>query len=105
LLDAVTVGIARDTAQRASACIVRRHVDRFSTLTPRERQVFREVAHGRLNKQVAFDLGITEITVKLHRSNVMRKMDAKSIGDLIRIWETLPADLDKGSAAETAAIN
>ena len=59
-------------------------------LTARERQVLREVAHGRLNKQIAFDLGISEITVKLHRGNVMRKMQAASVGDLIRAWEALP---------------
>jgi FixJ family two-component response regulator len=52
--------------------------------------VLREVAHGRLNKQIAFDLGISEITVKLHRSNVMRKMEASSVGELIRAWEALP---------------
>jgi FixJ family two-component response regulator len=93
LIDAVLLGIERDTAQRASASIIQRHVDRFSTLTPRECQVMREVALGRLNKQIAFDLGITEITVKLHRSNVMKKMQAGSVGELIRAWETLPAQL------------
>lgn len=93
LLDAVTAGIARDIAQRASARIVKQHAARLATLTPRERQVLREVAHGRLNKQIAFDLGISEITVKLHRSNVMRKMRATSVGDLIRAWEALPRDL------------
>ena len=103
LLDAVAAGIARDTAQRASARVVRQHMERFATLTPRECQVFREVAHGRLNKQIAFDLGISEITVKLHRSNVMRKMDAKSVGELIRAWEALPADLDKGAGTEIVA--
>ncbi|MGE0766632.1 MAG: response regulator transcription factor [Hyphomicrobiaceae bacterium] len=96
LLDAVAAGIAKDVAQRASARVVKQHIERFATLTPRERQVFREVALGRLNKQIAFDLGISEITVKLHRSNVMRKMDAKSVGELIRAWEALPADLDRG---------
>ena len=60
--------------------------------TPRER-VFREVALGRLNKQIAFDLGISVVTVKLHRSNVMRKMQADSVGELIRAWEALPADM------------
>lgn len=53
----------------------------------------REVARGRLNKQIAFDLGITEITVKLHRSNVMKKMQASSVGELIRAWEILPEEL------------
>ena len=48
---------------------------------------------GRLNKQIAYDLGITEITVKLHRSNVMRKMEARSVGELIRAWERLPLDI------------
>jgi FixJ family two-component response regulator len=90
LLDAVAAGIARDIAQRALAQVVRRYAERLATLTARERQVLREVAHGRLNKQIAFDLGISEITVKLHRSNVMRKMQAVSVGDLIRAWETLP---------------
>jgi FixJ family two-component response regulator len=93
LLDAVTAGIERDVARRAEARTVKQHVDRFATLTPRERQIMREVARGRLNKQIAFDLGISEITVKLHRGNVMRKMEAASLGQLIRTWEQLPADL------------
>jgi FixJ family two-component response regulator len=93
LLDAVSVGIARDMEQRASARIVKQLAERLATLTPRERQVLREVAHGRLNKQIAFDLGISEITVKLHRSNVMRKMQAASVGELIRAWEALPEAL------------
>jgi FixJ family two-component response regulator len=89
LLDAVAAGIVRDTSQRAAARVVKQHVARLATLTPRERQVFREVAHGRVNKQIAFDLGISEITVKLHRGNVMRKMEATSVGELIRAWEAL----------------
>jgi FixJ family two-component response regulator len=93
LLDAVAVGIAKDASQRAAARVVKLHAERLATLTPRERQVFREVAHGRLNKQIAFDLGISEITVKLHRGNVMRKMEAASVGELIRAWEALPGDL------------
>jgi len=93
LLDAVTVAIEKDVAQMAEARRARQHLDRFETLTLRERQVMREVAHGRLNKQIAFDLGIKEITVKLHRGNVMRKMQVASVGELIRVWETLPADL------------
>lgn len=99
LIDAVISGIERDAAQRASARIVQQHVDRFSTLTPRESQVMREVARGRLNKQIAFDLGITEITVKLHRSNVMKKMQAASVGELIRAWEILPARLRDAQSA------
>jgi FixJ family two-component response regulator len=93
LLDAVTIAIERDIAQMADAHYARLYLDRFGTLTQRERQVMREVARGRLNKQIAFDLGIAEITVKLHRGNVMRKMQATSIGELIRAWEMLPTDL------------
>jgi FixJ family two-component response regulator len=91
LLDAVAIAIERDRALRAAAADVRRHLDLLVALTPREREVLREVARGRLNKQIAFDLGISQITVKLHRSNVMRKMQAHSLGDLIRAWEMLPA--------------
>ena len=93
LLDAVLAGIAKDTTLRAEALVMKRNVERFGTLTPREHEVLREVAHGRVNKQIAFDLGISEVTVKLHRSNVMRKMEASSIGDLIRAWETLPTEM------------
>jgi len=93
LLDAVTTGIERDIADRANARAVQTHVQHYQTLTPRECEVIREVAMGRLNKQIAYDLGITEITVKLHRSNVMRKMHASSVGELIRAWEKLPLDI------------
>jgi FixJ family two-component response regulator len=93
LLDAVMTAIAIDVERRAQAAIVKRNVDRAETLTPREREVLCEVARGRLNKQIAFDLGISEVTVKLHRGNVMRKMEAASIGELIRAWQTLPAQM------------
>ena len=99
LLDAVTAGIERDIADRANARVVRQHAERYATLTPRETQVMREVALGRLNKQIAYDLGITEITVKLHRSNVMRKMQAGSVGELIRAWEKLSAEVREPAAA------
>jgi FixJ family two-component response regulator len=99
LLDAVIAGVAMDAARRAKAAIVQRNVERLDTLTPREREVLREVAWGRLNKQIAYNLGISEVTVKLHRGNVMRKMEAASIGELIRTWETLPASI--GEAGQT----
>jgi FixJ family two-component response regulator len=93
LLDAVSAGIERDLAQRADAEQVKLQADRHATLTARERQVLRLVAQGRLNKQIAFELGITEVTVKLHRSAVMKKMCATSIGELIRAWDLLPVEL------------
>jgi FixJ family two-component response regulator len=92
LLDAIKSGIEQDVAQRAEDEVVRQNLERFASLTARERQVLREVAKGRLNKQIAFDLGISEVTVKLHRSNVMRKMEAASVGSLIRAWEMLPSE-------------
>jgi FixJ family two-component response regulator len=92
LLDAVAASIARDIRQRAQARIVNDHLTRLALLSPRERQVLRAVARGRLNKQIAFDLGISEVTVKLHRGNVMRKMQLASMGQLVRVWEALPAE-------------
>lgn len=90
LIDAVNAAIAIDAKRRAEAALVERNVRRIELLTPREREVLSEVARGRVNKQIAFDFGISEVTVKLHRSNMMRKMEMTSIGELIRAWETLP---------------
>jgi FixJ family two-component response regulator len=102
LLDAVVAGIAMDAARRAEALVVKRNVERLETLTPRERQVLHRVACGRVNKQIAFDLGISEVTVKLHRSNVMRKMEAASIAELIRAWQSLPAPMREAGASQSA---
>ena len=99
LLDAVNAAIGLDATRRAEAARIKGYVERLQTLTPREREIMHEVTRGRLNKQIAFDLGISEITVKLHRGNVMRKMEAASIGELIRSWESLPASTREGGAA------
>lgn len=99
LLDAIKTGIERDVAQRAAASVVQQHLDRFGTLTARERQVLREVAKGRLNKQIAFDLGISIVTVKLHRGSVMRKMHASSVGSLVRAWEALATSCGRAESA------
>jgi FixJ family two-component response regulator len=96
LLDAVIAGIEKDIALRAEAAVVRRNVAHFEMLTPRERQVLGQVALGRLNKQIAYELGISEVTVKLHRSNVMRKLEVNTVGELIRVWQTLPSSLREG---------
>lgn len=98
LLAAVRTGIALDAALRAEAAVVKRNVERLETLTPRECQVLHEVARGRLNKQIAFDLGIREVTVKVHRANAMRKMEVTTIGELIRVWERLPAQMRKAGS-------
>ena len=93
LLDAVIVGIRVDAARRAVAAIVNSNLARYGTLTPREKEVLERVVVGRLNKQIAFELRISEVTVKMHRGNMMRKMAVSSIGELIRAWETLAAAL------------
>jgi FixJ family two-component response regulator len=98
LLDAVTAAIEKDVSQRDASRLVKQQLDRYAMLTPREREVLREVVKGRLNKQIAFDLGISEITVKLHRGNATRKMQATSVGQLIRIWELLPRTIREDSS-------
>jgi len=94
-LDAVNVGLARDRARRENDEALSALKARFEALTPRERAILVQVAGGRLNKQIAGDLGITETTVKVHRSNMMRKIKAASLPDLCRMvdkLELLPAN-------------
>ena len=104
LLDAVGAAIAMDAERRARQAVVRQNIARVETLTRREREVLHEVAHGRLNKQIAFSLGISEVTVKLHRGNVMRKMETNSIGELIRAWETLPESMREPNGTVPAKL-
>lgn len=93
LLDAVNRAIAADRAKRGDAQRARQNAALYLTLTPRERQVFRAVVQGALNKQIAYELGITEVTVKLHRSSLMKKMRAPFVTHLVRAWQSLPAHL------------
>ncbi len=89
MLDAVTAAIAFDRA-RLDAENIRRDVrTRFDFLTPREQQVMALATAGLMNKQIAADIGLSEITVKIHRGHVMKKMQAKSFADLVRMAETL----------------
>jgi FixJ family two-component response regulator len=92
-LDAVSSAIARDVSRRAASTVSRRYAALFETLTPREREVLKLVVSGARNKQIASELGISEITVKLHRSNMMKKLNARSISHLFNIWQSLPADI------------
>jgi len=85
LLDAVSRAVERGRRSRKRL----RYAERLATLTPREREVFERVVDGRLNKQIAGDLGITEKTVKVHRGRVMAKMDSRSVAQLARIAEQL----------------
>jgi FixJ family two-component response regulator len=89
LLDAVTAAIERDRSRRVAdggANLIR---DRFLTLSPREQQVMMLVTNGKMNKQVAGDLGLSEITVKIHRAAAMRKMGARTLADLVRMADAL----------------
>jgi len=89
MLDAVTAAIERDRNSRNEAKI---HSDlraRFVTLPAREREVMARVTAGLMNKQSAAEIGVAEITVKIHRGHIMRKMAAKSLADLVRMAQTL----------------
>ena len=89
LLDAVQAGIERDRARRQEANVVAELRERFNSLTPRERSVLTLVITGRPNKLIAAELELSEMTVKVHRSQIMRKMRAKSLVDLVRIADKL----------------
>jgi len=89
VLDAVSSAVQRDSVRRQEAAQNQAVVELVQTLTPREREVMDAVVTGKMNKQIAFDLGISEVTVKLHRGNVMRKMDVRSLADLVRKAEFL----------------
>jgi FixJ family two-component response regulator len=89
LLDAVRVALERDEARRETESSVAQLRALFNQLTPREQEVLSLVTAGLMNKQVAGELGISEIMVKVHRGNVTRKMGAKSLADLVIMAETL----------------
>jgi FixJ family two-component response regulator len=89
MIDAVTAAINRDRLQRASEQQAVAIVDRYATLSPREREVMALVTAGKMNKQIAGELGLSEVTVKIHRGAAMRKMGARSLADLVRMADTL----------------
>ncbi|WMT75667.1 response regulator transcription factor [Bradyrhizobium sp. Ash2021] len=89
MLDAVMTAIERDRKRREADRIVANLQAHFEALTPREREILALVSTGLLNKQIAAELGLAEITVKIHRGHVMRKMGAKSLADLLKKAEAL----------------
>jgi FixJ family two-component response regulator len=95
LLDAIQLGLARDRARLENDKAMATLRERLDTLTPREREVMALVVTGRLNKQIAGDLGISEITVKVHRGQVMRKMKAASLPELARMVDKLQLTPEK----------
>jgi FixJ family two-component response regulator len=89
LLDAVQLGLDRDRVRRESDKTVSGLQQAFRSLSAREQQVMPLVTSGLMNKQIAAEIGVSEITVKVHRGNVMRKMGAKSVADLVRMADAL----------------
>jgi FixJ family two-component response regulator len=89
MLDAVMAAVERDRQRRTADEGASQMRQRFETLTRREQQVMMLVATGKMNKQVAGDLGVSEITVKLHRGAAMRKMGARTLADLVRMAEVV----------------
>ena len=89
LLDAIQLGVERDRARRAEVALLAAARERRDSLTPREREVMAQVVSGRLNKQIAGDMGLSEVTVKAHRGQVMRKMGVRSLADLVRLADRL----------------
>ena len=89
LLDAVRQALERDRTTRVRRAAAARVKRRYDSLTLREREVMHEVVAGKLNKQIAADLGVSEITVKVHRRHVMEKMGATSLADLVRMVDRI----------------
>lgn len=99
LLQAVTTALDADRSRRTSEARRAEVRERFARLTRREREVMALVTAGRLNKQVAGDLGLSEITVKVHRGSVMRKMGARTLVDLVRMADTINKPEPRSSGA------
>jgi FixJ family two-component response regulator len=89
LLDAVFSALERDRARRAKEESESSRRERFDSLSVREREVLARVAAGLLNKQIAAELGVSEVMVKVHRANGMRKLHTKSLAELIRMADLL----------------
>lgn len=100
ILDAVSTAIEHDRKTRKDRKILADIQSRFETLTPREREVMTLVAAGLMNKQVAAEIGLAQITVKIHRGRIMKKMDARSLAELVRMSEALGIQSARRSASE-----
>jgi FixJ family two-component response regulator len=101
MLDAVTAALERDAQHRAEAATRGDIRAQYETLTAREREVMGHVTAGLMNKQVAALIGLSEITVKIHRGNVMRKMGVRSLADLVRKAEALGVSQTRRTTDQT----
>ncbi len=100
LLDAVTAAIARDTERRRAEASMDEVKSRYASLSPREREIMVLATAGLMNKQIAGELGLSEITVKIHRGRVMKKMAARSFADLVKMAEAL--DLKRPASTQSS---
>ena len=98
LLDAVYQGLERDRTRRSQNQRLVQLRERLTALTAREREVLALVVDGRSNKQIAYDFNLSEMTVKVHRSHIMRKMQAKSVVDLVRMTDQLGVSVQQSRA-------
>lgn len=89
MLDIVSRAIAQDAARRSAQVGHDAIVQRYATLSPREKEVMSHVVSGRLNKQIAWDLKLSEVTIKIHRGSAMRKMGARTLPDLVRMADAI----------------
>jgi FixJ family two-component response regulator len=89
MLDAVAAAVARDRVRRAADSVAVSLQERYQTLSMREREVMLLVTNGKMNKQIAHEVGLSEITVKIHRGTAMRKMGARTLADLVKMAEAL----------------
>ena len=97
LLDAIQLALEKDRARRTRDAEIQILKARFESLTPREQEVLPWVITGKLNKQIAAELGTSEATVKVHRSQLMRKMHAESVADLVRMADKMKIPIPNGA--------
>jgi FixJ family two-component response regulator len=105
VLDAIALAVASDRERRAATQKIDAIRARIRVLTPRERQVMDLVATGKMNKQIASDLGLSQITVKMHRGSLMKKMGVRSVAELVKLVEAHRLADDGEQHRRASAVN